>query len=129
MIGLMFTPTPATLLRWATLYLVTGIAIGIYMSITQDFAIIPVHAHINLIGWVSLSLAALIYKAYPAAGASPLATAHFWLQIPALPLLTGTLYFYLRGNTALDPLLGIGSLAILGGVVALALNVFRNVRD
>lgn len=125
----MFTPTPSALLRWSVLYFATGVSIGIYMAITNDFAIAPVHAHINLIGWVSLTLAALIYKAYPAAAASPLAKAHFWLNIVALPILASMLYLYLRGNAAVDPVLGIASIAILIAVVALVINVFKNVRD
>ena len=125
----MFTPTPAALLRWATLYFITGVSLGIYMSATQDFAIRPLHAHVNLLGWASLTLAALIYKAYPTAANSPLAKVHFWTQIVMLPVLLGALYFYLRGNAALDPVLAGGSITIGIGVLALAVNVFKNVRD
>ena len=125
----MFRPTPSALLRWALLYLITGISIGIYMSTTNDFAIAPVHAHVNLLGWVSLALAALIYKAYPSAAASPLAKLHFWTQIVALPVLHGALYAYLRGNATVEPLLGLGSVAVLVGMLALAANVFRNAHD
>jgi hypothetical protein len=125
----MFTPTPSALLRWSVLYFTTGVTIGIYMSITSDFAIAPVHAHINLIGWVSLTLAALIYKSYPAAAASPLAKVHFWLNIVALPILAAMLYLFLRGNAAVEPVLGITSISILVAVLALVVNVFKNVRD
>jgi len=125
----MFTPTPSALLRWAVLYFTVGVALGIYMSITHDFAIMPVHAHVNLIGWVSLALAALIYKVYPAAAASKLATAHFWLSIVALPILSAMLYAFLRGATAVEPVLGVASISILVAVLALLVNVFKNVRD
>lgn len=125
----MFRPTPSALLRWATLYFIAGVALGIHMAASHDYAIAPVHAHVNLIGWVSLALAALIYKAYPAAAASVLARVHFWLSIVALPVLASTLYLYLRGNAAIEPLLGAGSIAIGIAVVALALNVFKNVHD
>jgi len=125
----MFRPTPAALLRWAVLYFVAGVALGIYMSITNDFVIRPVHVHVNMLGWVSLALAALIYKAYPAAAASALAKVHFWLSIVASPILLTALYLYLRGNTAIEPALGLGSIALGVAVLALALNVFKNVRD
>ena len=125
----MFRPTPAALLRWATLYFIVGVSLGIYMAITSDFAIAPVHAHINLIGWVSLTLAALIYKVYPAAAASPLAKVHFWLNVVALPILAAMLYLFLRGNAAVDPVLGVASIAILLAVLALVVNVFKNVHD
>jgi hypothetical protein len=125
----MFTPTPSALLRWSVLYFVTGVSLGIYMAITHDYAIAPVHAHVNLIGWVSLTLAALIYKAYPAAAASTLARIHFWLSIVSLPILAIMLFLFLRGNAAIEPVLGIASIAILVAVVALVVNVFKNVRD
>lgn len=125
----MFRPTPAALLRWSMLYFITGVALGIHMAASHDLAIAPVHAHVNLIGWVSLALAALIYKAYPAAAGSALARVHFWLNILALPVLATTLYLFLRGNAAVEPLLGLGSFAIGASVLALALNVFRNVHD
>jgi hypothetical protein len=125
----MFRPTPAALLRWATLYFISGVSIGIYMSITQDFAIMPVHAHVNLLGWVSLALAALIYKSYPAAAASKLAAGHFWISIVAQPVLLAMLYAYLRGNTAIEPVLGVASISVLVAVLLLVINVFRNVHD
>ena len=125
----MFRPTPAALLRWATLYFILGVALGIYMSITSDFVVRPVHAHVNLLGWVSLSVAALIYKAYPAAAASKLARGHFWISIVAMPVLLAMLYAYLRGNTAIEPVLGIASISILVAVLLLAVNVFKNVHD
>ena len=125
----LFQPTPAALIRWATLYFVTGVTIGIYMSSTLDIAIAPVHAHVNLIGWVSLALAALVYKAWPATAASPLARFHFWANVVSLPILAAMLYAYLRGNTSIEPVLAVSSLAVYAGVIALAVNVFRNAHD
>jgi len=125
----MFRPTPSALLRWAVLYFVAGVALGIHMAADHDYAIAPVHAHVNLIGWVSLALAALIYKCYPAVAASALARWHFWISIVALPVLVATLYAFRRGNAAIEPLLAASSMAIGVAVVLLAVNVFRNARD
>ena len=119
----MFTPTPSALLRWAVLYFITGVSLGLYMAASHDYAIAPVHAHLNLIGWVSLALAALIYKAYPAAAASPLAKVHFWLNIVSLPVLAAMLYAFLRGNTAIEPVLALSSFAIGFAALALLVNV------
>lgn len=125
----MFQVTPSALLRWSVLYFLTGVGLGLYMSAAHDYAISPVHAHVNLIGWVSLTLAALIYKSYPAAASSPLAKVHFWLSIVSLPILAGMLYVYLRGNTAIEPVLALSSFAIGFATLALVVNVFKNVRD
>jgi len=125
----MFRPTPAALLRWASLYFLAGVVLGIYMSITTDFVIRPVHVHVNLLGWVSLALAALIYKAYPAAAASKLAQGHFWLSIVSMPVLLVMLYAFLRGNHAIEPVLGIASISLLVATLLLVINVFQNVHD
>ena len=52
-------------LRFAIIFAITGMALGIYMGVAQDHSLTPVHAHINLVGWVSMFLAGLFYRAYP----------------------------------------------------------------
>jgi hypothetical protein len=32
-------------------WLVVGMALGIYMGMTKSFALMPLHAHINLVGF------------------------------------------------------------------------------
>jgi hypothetical protein len=39
-----------------------GVSLGIYMGIAHDFTLTPVHAHLNLLGWVSLFLMGLYYR-------------------------------------------------------------------
>ena len=46
-----------------------GVAMGVAMGVTHRFEYAPVHAHINLLGWVSLGLFALIYHVLSAGGA------------------------------------------------------------
>jgi cbb3-type cytochrome oxidase subunit 1 len=53
----------------SVLCLIFGIVMGIVMGAAHDFQFTPVHAHLNLLGWVSLALFGLIYKAYPASRA------------------------------------------------------------
>jgi hypothetical protein len=50
-----------------------GIVLGIVMGIRQDFALMPAHAHLNLLGFVTLFLSALYYRVVPEAAASTLA--------------------------------------------------------
>ena len=50
-----------------------GMAFGIFMGIRQDFALAPAHAHLNLLGFVTMFLSALYYRAFPNAAASRLA--------------------------------------------------------
>jgi len=63
--------------------LTAGVTLGIVMGIRHDFALAPVHAHINLVGWASLSLFGIVYKLYPELARSRLAAVHFILAAPA----------------------------------------------
>ena len=51
----------------------TGMGLGIFMGIRQDFMLVPAHAHLNLLGFVVLFLSALYYRVHPQAAASRLA--------------------------------------------------------
>ena len=76
----------------ATVMLLTGVAIGIRMATTQDFQLTPVHAHANLVGWASLALFGLTYRAYPELKTSKLAIVHFALAATAAVLMPYAIY-------------------------------------
>ena len=82
----------------AVLYLLAGMVFGIVMGLTHSMQYIPVHAHINLLGWATLALAGVIYRLYPQAGGSRLGIAHFWLHNLSLPLLMVALYLMFGGQ-------------------------------
>lgn len=117
------------LLRLATLYFAIGVAFGVAMGISHDFTQAPVHTHLNLLGWVSLGLIALLYGLRPEFAATRLARAHFVLHNLGLPLMCGGLFFQLRGEQAAVPAVGIGSLLLAAGVVCLLVNVWRLTRS
>jgi hypothetical protein len=56
---------PLWFLVTAALCLLAGVVLGIVMGISHDFALAPVHAHLNLLGWTSLALIGLTLRAYP----------------------------------------------------------------
>jgi cbb3-type cytochrome oxidase subunit 1 len=53
------------LLHTAVAFFVVGVALGTGMGATQDFRLIHVHGHVNLLGWVALGLIGLLYAAHP----------------------------------------------------------------
>ena len=53
-----FSPNATVWLKLAVLYLIVGIGLGIAMGATENFTLRPVHAHLNLLGWTTLALAA-----------------------------------------------------------------------
>src|SRR5438477_251820 len=66
-------------LRTAVVYAIAGMALGIFMAISEDHSQMPTHAHMNLLGWVSMALYAAVYRLWPEAARSPLAPWHFWI--------------------------------------------------
>lgn len=61
--------------------LVAGLTLGVGMGIAHDFQFTPVHAHLNLVGFVSSVLFGLVYRAYPVLSQSRLAGVHFVLAV------------------------------------------------
>jgi len=116
-------------IKAAVVYFILGVGLGIYMGASGDHVLIPVHAHFNLLGWVSLALIGLIYRQFPKAGSHRLATVQFWLHNVGLLVAMVLLIGLLRGNTALDPLIGVASVVIGASVVLFAINVFQNITE
>ena len=68
-------------LRLGVLSALVGMSLGVWMGANQDFVLRPVHAHINLLGFASMMLFGLFYRAFPAAGRGWLPVAHFALSV------------------------------------------------
>lgn len=116
-------------IRIAVIYLVVGATVGLGMGITQKFALQAVHAHLLLAGWLTLAMVGAIYKLYPAAGATKLATAHFWLHNIGLPIFMGGLAaMLLTGDQSFMPVIACGALLVLIGFYCFALNVWFRLR-
>ena len=118
----------AWLIRISAVYLVVGVVMGIVMGIKGDFTLAPVHAHINLLGWATLGLVGVIYRAYPEAAQTRLARIHFWLHNVALPVFMIGLACVLSGYQAVLPVAIVGALVVAIGIVVLAVNLWRCVR-
>ncbi|WP_115383717.1 cytochrome-c oxidase [Jannaschia formosa] len=62
-----------------------GVGVAVYMGQTQDFTLRPVHAHLNLLGWVSFFLYGAFHRFFPEAASWRLSQAHFWTALIGLP--------------------------------------------
>ena len=71
-------------LRLAVLFALIGMSLGYWMGATEQFAASPVHAHINLLGWVSMALYGLFYRVQPGAAQGRLPAVHFWVAVVGL---------------------------------------------
>src|SRR5690349_6459834 len=90
----------------AALCLITGVSLGIAMGIAEEFQLAPLHAHINLVGWASLAIFGLVYKAYPALAQSRLGIAHFACSALAAIVFPTGLYFALEHHIVAGAIIG-----------------------
>ncbi len=51
----------------APIYVLIGMVFGIWMSASGDHTLAPAHAHLNLIGWVTIALFGAFYTLRPEA--------------------------------------------------------------
>jgi len=117
-------------LRLGVAFSLIGMAMGYVMGATQDFAASPVHAHVNLLGWASMFLYGLFYRAFPDAGVGRLAQAHLWLAVVGLVIFMPALAIELLVR---DPGLAqvgaigliVGPTLVMLGAIIFAVIVFR----
>ncbi|GGG48599.1 hypothetical protein GCM10010964_39960 [Caldovatus sediminis] len=99
----------------AAVCLTAGVSMGIAMGILHDFSLAPVHAHANLVGWASLGLFGLTYRAWPGLRDGWSARLHFVLSAPAAVLFPLGIYLSIAQE---QPMLAIvASFLWLGGVL------------
>ncbi len=113
-------------LRLAVLYLIAGVGLGLYMAASNNHAMFPVHAHLNLLGWVTLALFGLFYRLVPAAAGTTLAKLQFWLYVPAHFLQMVLLAMFFAGFAAVEPALGAVSMLVGVAIVMFAVVVWKN---
>ena len=117
---------PCWFLRLAVAYLVAGVSFGIFMAASNDHSMFPVHAHINLLGWVTMSLFGLFYLAFPQAAQTRLARVHFYLYVPAHFVQMVSLFALFRGVTSIEPLLGAASSLVGVAILCFAVIVWKH---
>jgi hypothetical protein len=111
--------------RAAVLFVIAGMAWGISMAISNDHAAMPAHAHLNLLGWVSLFLFGIFYFLHPAVDRSRTAMVQVVIWIIATVILTVGVGLVHTGHAVGDPIAAVGSLVVLGDMLLFAWIVFR----
>jgi hypothetical protein len=111
--------------RLAVLFVIAGMAMGIAMAVSQDHSVMPAHAHLNLLGWVSLFLFGIYYERRPALDRSPLALFQVAVWSAGTVLLTIGVAAVHMGYEAAEPIAAISSIIVLAAVLLFAYFVFR----
>ena len=116
------------LIKLAVIYLVVGMTLGIVMGITGDFHLRGVHAHVNLLGWATLGLAAIVFHIFPELARTRLASIWFWTYNISLPIALVSLAFMLTGHAWAAPGVKLGHTVVWAAGVLFAANVLWSLR-
>ena len=113
-------------LKIAVLYFALAVAIGAAMgaSPSHDMRLMPVHAHLNLLGWVSMSLIGLLHLRFPALGDGKLAAVQFYSYQVCVPLTLMALAFLLTGTESIGPVVGILSIIVVLSIALFAVKLW-----
>ena len=112
--------------RAAVILVAAGMIWGIVMGITEDHSTMPAHAHLNLLGGVSLFLFGIYYHLHPAIDSSRLAVVQVWIWIVGTIILTIGVALVHSGRAIGDPIAAISSLIVLADVLLFGWLVFRS---
>lgn len=118
------------LIKISSLYFAAGVLIGYYMSSSHSYVLTPVHVHINLLGWTSLTLAGILYYLFPSLSQSKLGKWHFWLHNIGLPIMMISLAIVITTqNEAFLPGTAIGATVTSIGVLLFVTNILLNLKN
>jgi hypothetical protein len=111
--------------KLAVLFVIAGMAMGIGMAAAHDHSIMPAHAHLNLLGWVSLFLFGIYYKLNPALERSRVAFVQvvIW-SVGTVVLTIGVAAIHL-GYESAEPVTAMASFIVLAAMLLFAYLVFR----
>ncbi len=109
----------------AVLMALAGMAWGIHMGMIKDHSAMPAHAHLNLLGWVSLFLFGVFYQLHPALDRSRTALVQVGVWIVGTIVMTIGVAMLHTGNMAGEPFAVIGSLLSVAAMLLFGWLVIR----
>jgi hypothetical protein len=110
----------------AVLCIIAGMLWGLHMAISQDHSAFPAHAHLNLLGWVSLFLFGIYYRLHPALEHDKRAHMQVWSWLVGTVVMAIGVGLVHTGTTAAEPLAAIGSLIVFASILLFAWLLFRS---
>lgn len=120
-----FPRTSAAFMLAAVLFLGAGVGLGLFMAATNDHSLAPVHAHTNLVGWVSSAVFGLFYAVAPRAATPRLIWTHLALHASGVSLMMAGLAGVLKDDEFLAATLGPGVVLTVGAFLLFGVIVGR----
>ncbi|MDQ0465351.1 vacuolar-type H+-ATPase subunit I/STV1 [Caulobacter ginsengisoli] len=102
---------------------IIGMGMGMAMGATENFTLMPVHAHLNLLGWVSLALMGGFYALAGARASTRLAWINLAVSSLGILFCIPSLALLLLGNKGVVPFLMIGEFSLVGGMLLFGANL------
>lgn len=99
------------------LFGLTGMGWGAVMGAKQDFTLAPAHAHLNLLGWVALSIMGAFYALAANRAPMKLGWINFALSTVGVLVLIPALALMLSGDKAATPLVQAGTMMVILGML------------
>src|SRR5690625_4860920 len=100
------------------------------MGMAGLFQFTSTHEHVNLLGWVSMTIYGLFYHYFRRFIQNILAKVHCWLHNIGLPImLLGLVAFGLRYNALGIPLMSVGGVLIFIATVIFSINLWKNLHQ
>lgn len=112
-------------LRLGALSALVGMSLGVWMGANENFVLRPVHAHINLLGFASMMLFGLFYRAFPAAGRGWMPMAHFVLSVIGFLILMPSLTLMLLGKPLFVPGMIASEIMLVASMALFVVIVFK----
>jgi hypothetical protein len=113
--------------RLAAVYFAVGVMLGVAMGASGDHSLFPVHAHINLLGWVSMALFGLIGTVYPSITMGRIATVQFWMHNIGVPVMLGALALRIKGFPSAEAVIAVASIVVGCSVLLFAWLIFTHI--
>jgi hypothetical protein len=108
------------------IFLLIGMCWGMAMAGSENFALAPAHAHLNLLGWVTMAIYGGFYALTPNSHSPRLAWINYACATLGVAVMIPALAVYLTtNNPALGPVIGIGSLLCVVALLIFTWAVYR----
>jgi len=108
-------------------YLLLGMSWGMHMGASEDFSMMPAHAHLNLLGWVTMAIYGTFYALTQNTLSPKLAWTNFVLAATGVAAMIPSLALYLAGgrDTKFIPGLVTGEILTVLSLLVFAVSVYR----
>ncbi len=119
----------AAFFAFGALCLLVGMCAGMAMGGSENFTLAPVHAHLNLLGWVTMAIYGTFYALTKNTMSVRLAWINFCLSVVGvLVMMPAMAILLLHNDQRLNPVVGIGGLINMLALIVFGISVVRELR-